>query len=295
MFKRLRKKRSPPVITDPIERIETPDVWVEFRSQAEWAAWSTAHPAAVSIKEAQAIVESVKALGIQSDFLGRVPADSVRMLGNNYREELLAAGFNPRQRVVLDRLVRLPGADDIWNFRIYGHEALTPFALALRGRYPLYLGSEYAADQETANRWFPIPAIDIARSGLPDEAFDLIVSNEVLEHVPDIDAAFRDSARILKTGGVLLATFPFASKSSKTRVRAVAAEDGIRHLEPAEYHGNPTDPERGSLVFQVPGWDVLAQAKAAGFRDAWMSFASSRRKGYTGGQVAGIFLFEATK
>ena len=43
----------------------------------------------------------------------------------------------------------------------------------------------------------------------PDEVFDAVLSADVLEHVPDIDAALRETVRILKPGGKLLATFPF--------------------------------------------------------------------------------------
>jgi hypothetical protein len=292
MFRFLGKPRSSSAPDIPVDPIETNDIWLDFRSLEEWLAWKADHPESVAIEEARAIAEHAKANGVLSDFLGAIPAASVVVNSANFREDLNAAGFNPRLRVVLDRLIHLPGADDIWNFRIHGHEALTPFALALRGRYPLYLGSEYTADAEAASKLYPIPVIDVMRSGLPDEVFDLIVSNEVLEHVPDLDAALRDSARILKAGGTLLATFPFGRETS---IRAVAEADGIRFLAPPEYHGNPVDPERGSLVFQIPGWDILSRARAAGFQDARITYASSRRKAYTGSRNAGIFLFEATK
>jgi SAM-dependent methyltransferase len=42
-----------------------------------------------------------------------------------------------------------------------------------------------------------------------DQRFDSVVCFEVLEHVPEIDAALAEMARVLKPGGTLLATIPF--------------------------------------------------------------------------------------
>lgn len=42
----------------------------------------------------------------------------------------------------------------------------------------------------------------------PDGHFDIIVSNQVLEHVPDMDAVLREISRVLKPGGISLNLFP---------------------------------------------------------------------------------------
>lgn len=41
-----------------------------------------------------------------------------------------------------------------------------------------------------------------------DATFDLVLSNQVLEHVPDLGAALDDVARVLKPGGVFFSLFP---------------------------------------------------------------------------------------
>ncbi|WP_185973711.1 class I SAM-dependent methyltransferase [Ferrovibrio terrae] len=41
-----------------------------------------------------------------------------------------------------------------------------------------------------------------------DESFDLIVNNQVLEHVPDLDLVLQEMARVLKPGGRVLSLFP---------------------------------------------------------------------------------------
>lgn len=49
---------------------------------------------------------------------------------------------------------------------------------------------------------------DAQRLSYPDAAFDLVVSTDVIEHVPDSPAMLREVARVLRPGGAALITFP---------------------------------------------------------------------------------------
>ncbi|WP_236019773.1 class I SAM-dependent methyltransferase [Sabulicella rubraurantiaca] len=265
----------------------------EFRSFAEWKDFLAENEVLVSRARMESIIAHARRRGIHSTLLGRLPPSAVELRGLNIREEFLAGGFSPRLRAVMERVLNHPRGGKNWDLRIHAHEALTNFALLLRGRYARCLCSEYAGSEEEARKLHPIPSIDITRSGLPDASFDLIVSNEVLEHVPDLDAALRDMARILAPGGRLIATFPVGEETTDQRA---AMEGGtIRHLAQPEYHGNPLDPEGGSLVFQIPGWDILDQAKRAGFRDPRFVFISSHWQGMTANDPAGVLVFEAER
>ena len=42
----------------------------------------------------------------------------------------------------------------------------------------------------------------------PDGHFDLVISNQVLEHVTDPEAVIADVFRMIKPGGLFLAAFP---------------------------------------------------------------------------------------
>jgi len=103
-----------------------------------------------------------------------------------------------------------------------------------------------------------------------DESLDMVVSNDVLEHVPDIDAALREAYRVLKKDGYLLFTIPFHSTNEKSKQRAKIENGNIHHIEEASYHGNPIMPDEGSLVFYDFGWDILDMCKSADFSDANM-------------------------
>jgi SAM-dependent methyltransferase len=47
-----------------------------------------------------------------------------------------------------------------------------------------------------------------ARIPFPDAHFDVVVHNQVFEHVPDLDVAASEIARVLKPGGLMLGIFP---------------------------------------------------------------------------------------
>jgi SAM-dependent methyltransferase len=253
------------------------------------------HPDLFDEKHVAQLVAYGVAHGLNSAFLGSISPDQIEVHDTNYRETYLACGFNARQRALLDELHGLIGHRSIYDVSIYAHEALTPLALTLRGRYPRFLGSEYAPKDADRKRIFPVPSIDITASGLPDASFDIILSGDVLEHVPDLQAALRDSARILKPGGHLIASMPFAYGHEETTPKARLVDGDIEYLTTPEYHGNPMDPSGGSLVFQIPGWSILKDARNAGFADARIVFWSSASRGFAGDpNLGGIMLMVAT-
>jgi SAM-dependent methyltransferase len=272
------------------------DIRVELRSLNEWQSFVAKNPQVTDKKESDRIVAHGAACGVRSSFFGQIPPKEIVLRGENYREQFLARGFNPRQRALLDLLQEAVGNRTIYDVSIYAHEGLTAVALALRGRYPRFLGSEYAANETERRRIFPVPGIDITASGLPEKSFDVVLSGDVFEHVPDLDAALRDTARILVPGGCLVASFPFAYFHEQTAVKARLSNGKLEHLAPPEYHGNPMDPENGSLVFQIPGWAILSTVRDAGFSRAHMLFWSSTQRGFTGGgDLTGLFLLVATR
>lgn len=89
---------------------------------------------------------------------------------------------------------------------------------------------------------------DITALSFKDDSFDLIVSSDVLEHVPQLEKAFRETARVLKPGGAHLFTAP---PRAKTRRRAEVADGRVIHIEEPEYHLDPLSPQ-GILAF----WDI---------------------------------------
>jgi ubiquinone/menaquinone biosynthesis C-methylase UbiE len=99
----------------------------------------------------------------------------------------------------------------------------------------------------------------------PHKSFDLIITQDVMEHVMDPQAAFREIARVLRPGGFHIFSVPLARKTELSRRRARLKPDGtIEHLIAPEYHGNPVE-NTGSLVTMDWGYDIIGEiAKASG-------------------------------
>lgn len=123
---------------------------------------------------------------------------------------------------------------------------------------------------------------DVTRLSFESESLDLIISNDVLEHIPNPKTAFSECARVLRTGGVMLATFPFYVDIDSSITRASIANGELLNLLPPMYHGNPVS-SGGSLVFTDFGWDVIEHLKQAGFSEVTIKGYSSAEFGHLGG------------
>ena len=288
MLRRRQAEATGPAGADP-----PPDHREWFRSLDEWRAFLALRPDMLDPRTVRSIVEFGQRHGIAMRLRGRVPPSEVTCPDGNHRETFLAAGFSPRHRAMLETFIEHPLAGERHRVTIWGHEAVTPFALFLRGLFPKYVGSEYAETEAGRAALFPIPFQDVTRCTWPDSVFDIVLSGDVLEHVPDLDAALAECARVMRPGGRMVASFPFLSDSATTEQRAVLGSDGVTHLAPPEYHGNPADPEAGSLVFQVPGWDIIERCRRAGFADPSMQFWSSHQYGLVSTGLAGVLLLDA--
>lgn len=82
---------------------------------------------------------------------------------------------------------------------------------------------------------------DIQRLSLASESVDVIVSNDVFEHIPIPEQGFYECVRILKPGGTLLMTIPFHWGAQSSVSRSVLGVGGVVHHHPPLYHGNPVD------------------------------------------------------
>lgn len=97
---------------------------------------------------------------------------------------------------------------------------------------------------------------DLELLSFEDESFDLVITQDVLEHVLNPGAAFAEIARTLKQGGAHIFTVPLVNKGRPSEVRAKRDKQGaVVYLRTPAYHGNPIDPN-GSLVCTDWGYDI---------------------------------------
>ncbi|MEK6976241.1 MAG: class I SAM-dependent methyltransferase [Candidatus Thermoplasmatota archaeon] len=121
-----------------------------------------------------------------------------------------------------------------------------------------------AAVAVTAARGRTVHHGELARLGLPDASYDVIVMNHVLEHVRHSVDFLRQAHRLLRPGGRLVSIQPNA------------ASRGHRAFG-ADWVG--LDPPRHLHVFTPKS--VRAVAQAAGFRDVRVATTAVRREHWT--------------
>ena len=105
---------------------------------------------------------------------------------------------------------------------------------------------------------------DLQRLTYPDNYFDIILTSETLEHVPDPDRAWQEINRTLKSGGYHIFTIPVIPSQRQTIQRAQLVE-GVRKdlLEPA-YHGDGS--QEGMFVYTDFGMDVVEKLNKIGLK-----------------------------
>jgi SAM-dependent methyltransferase len=112
---------------------------------------------------------------------------------------------------------------------------------------PGYVGSHFWPDLAPgAERWGYV-CQNVEATTFDDGQFDIVVSQDVFEHVFDVRQGMREISRVLRAGGVHVFTVPRQRQLSASRPRAERTSWGVTYLEPAEYHGSPID-DSGSLV-----------------------------------------------
>ena len=121
-----------------------------------------------------------------------------------------------------------------------------PHGKLFEGKVSRYIGLEYPpmADNLSPGIWTMLERvrgiIDVWGDGgaLPfrEESFDTLLALEVLEHVPEPDALVKEFVRVLRPGGKLLLTVPFAAPLHQLPFDYQRfTEPGIRNL--LERHG----------------------------------------------------------
>jgi len=130
-----------------------------------------------------------------------------------------------------------------------------PSSLKLQRECANYTATHYFQNVPLGTEHQGYRCEDLEQQTFPDESFDLVITQDVMEHVLDFETAYREIGRTLRPGGAHVFTTPIYKGLMTSEVRAVRAPTGIAYVEEPEYHGNPIDPT-GSLVTIHYGADI---------------------------------------
>jgi Methyltransferase domain len=119
-----------------------------------------------------------------------------------------------------------------------------------------YIATQFFADTPRGAYSGGVRCEDLEQQTFDDERFDLVITQDVMEHIFHPDRAYREIWRTLRFGGLYIHTTPIYKDRVASERRASLAKDGkVVHLAEPEYHGNPVDP-KGSLVTFHYGYDL---------------------------------------
>jgi Methyltransferase domain len=205
----------------------------------------------------------------------------------NYRESLHseATGSNSRIRATVLAMRHLTNNNR--NLHVYLTEQVTRLYGYCRSHFSKVVGSEYLGSNiQKGTVINGIRHEDVTDLSFADDSFGLIVTLEVLEHVPNYKKAYAELFRCTRKGGIVLISVPFVTTNHDNLIRSTIDDKGeIKHILPEEYHGDPVNPKGGILCFQYFGWQMLDELRQAGFTDVKSVFIWSLYYGILGKDI----------
>lgn len=157
----------------------------------------------------------------------------------------------------------------------------------LRNECAQYVPTHYFPDVKPGTTHQGFRCENLEEQTFADASFDLVVSQDVFEHVLHPERGFREVARTLKPGGAHVFTIPYYGQWA-TKRRAEERKGKVVHLHPPEYHGNPID-EKGSLVVTEWGYDMADFIYKASGLTTTVLLTRDRTKGLDG-QFLEVFI-----
>ncbi|MDL2317444.1 class I SAM-dependent methyltransferase [Desulfovibrio sp. OttesenSCG-928-A18] len=157
------------------------------------------------------------------------------------------------------------GLPELAGLRILELQAQGPLHQCLRG-LPGYQCSEYFAHIAPGQRSAGgVLCQDATALTFADASFDLVISQDVLEHIEQVWLAFAQIQRVLAPGGRHLFTVPLHEGRNWAQRSRRAPGGYLEHMLPPVHHKDPLNPE-GALVFHDFGDDLPQLLAARGIR-----------------------------
>jgi len=148
----------------------------------------------------------------------------------------------------------------IYNTETSGalHQQLTRHASYFASEY---FGPQFRPGEKVGGRRHE----DLQNLSFENNTLGLVLSSDVLEHMPDPYKAHAEIHRALKPGGRHIFTVPFDDQVFQDQVRASLMNGKLVHHMPPAYHGDPLNPDEGILVYRIFALEMLVRLNQIGF------------------------------
>lgn len=172
--------------------------------------------------------------------------------------------------------IAAPGLGDVpGSLVVFNTEARGPLHRAL-AHAPGYLCSEFLGDEyRHGEEVRGTRHEDLQELSFGTASIDVVVSSDVLEHVPDPYKAHREIYRVLRAGGAHVFTVPFLDSEALDQERSRVDDAGmVVHLQEPMYHIDPL--RDGALVYRLFGLEMFVRLQEIGFRTSGYNLHSWR-------------------
>jgi SAM-dependent methyltransferase len=132
----------------------------------------------------------------------------------------------------------------------------------IMGTHPNILCSEFFTDVRPGEHKDGVLCEDFENLSFEDSTFDLVISEDVFEHLKDYKKGFREVHRVLKKGGVHVFCVPYYF-GQNTKALFDFRNGRETPLVPVEYHG---DPIQGRIpAYTRFGNDLIGELEGMGY------------------------------
>ena len=104
-----------------------------------------------------------------------------------------------------------------------------PLSDKLARECPEYLPSHFFPDAPRGQIHGGFRCEDLMAQTFKDGSFDLVITSDVFEHLPDVRLAVGEIMRTLRPGGAHIFTVPWY-RTKKTLIRALVKDGVLQHL-----------------------------------------------------------------
>jgi hypothetical protein len=176
-----------------------------------------------------------------------------------WRDQLIcnSCGSIPRERALMCVLTMLYP-----NWRELSIHESSPAgrgaSIKLKEECPAYVASQYDMNCPfgTLHPTCNYRSEDLENQTFDSETFDIVITQDVFEHLFHPDKAIREIERTLRPLGSHIMTVPIVNKALPSKRRASRYGDQVTHHTEPQYHNNPID-SKGSLVTIDWGYDIV--------------------------------------
>jgi len=154
-------------------------------------------------------------------------------------------------------------ADSIPPIKIFNAEWQGPIYEKLK-KVQGYTFSRYAGPSYQSGKIINgITHQDLLKTSFDECSFDIVLTADVLEHIPDPYFAHKEIYRILKKGGVHLFTVPSYLNFPLDTQKAAVQDGQIVSITDPEWHGEKRDDRR---VYTYFGLEMIGHLHTIGFK-----------------------------